>query len=85
MISRLRNGAHALALALASAMAPGCGASPYGYSGSALLADLRASGPSSSDADVVGRWTLGELFAPGGSAERAAAGRKRLDALAQIA
>ncbi len=66
-------------------MAPGCGASPYGYSGSALLADLRASGPSSSDADVVGRWTLGELFAPGGSAERAAAGRKRLDALAQIA
>jgi len=45
------------------------------------LADLRASGRGSSDAEVVGKWALSEMLAPGGSAEQAAAARQRLESL----
>lgn len=37
---------------------------------------------SSSDGEVVGRWLLGELFAPGGDAARAKEARSRLDSIA---
>jgi tetratricopeptide (TPR) repeat protein len=43
------------------------------------LAALRASGRTSGDGDVVGRWALSEMIAPGGSAEQAALARRRLD------
>jgi tetratricopeptide (TPR) repeat protein len=62
----------------------GCGAR-YGTTGSARLTDLRAWAPNSRDADVVGRWMLAEMFAPGGDADLAAAGRKRIEAIAQAA
>ncbi|MFW5739897.1 MAG: tetratricopeptide repeat protein, partial [Myxococcota bacterium] len=38
----------------------------------------RRDGPTSSDADIVGRWLLSELIAPNSSAERAGKARKRL-------
>jgi len=48
----------------------------------ASLSVLRATGPTSNDGEVVGRWALAENFAPGGSADQAAAARKRLDLVA---
>src|SRR5262249_55144100 len=46
------------------------------------LAALRRAGEGSNDGEAVGRWLLGELFAPGGGATRATAARKRLDSIA---
>jgi tetratricopeptide (TPR) repeat protein len=43
------------------------------------IADLRASARSSSDGELVGRWALSEMLAPGGTAEQAEAARRRLD------
>jgi cellulose synthase operon protein C len=47
----------------------------------APLAAMRREGASSSDGEVVGRWLLGELFAPGGSAAGVKQARRRLDGL----
>ncbi|MCS6900359.1 MAG: hypothetical protein RMJ98_13845 [Myxococcales bacterium] len=44
-------------------------------------AAARQLGPTSSDGEVVGRWLLAELLAPGGSAEGARRARARLDDL----
>jgi hypothetical protein len=43
--------------------------------------DARKLGPASADGEVVGRWLLGELISPGGSAEAAQRARARLDEL----
>jgi tetratricopeptide (TPR) repeat protein len=43
------------------------------------LAVQRASGRSSGDGEVVGRWALSEMLAPGGDTRQAEAARKRLD------
>jgi tetratricopeptide (TPR) repeat protein len=59
----------------------GCRASISGAPKSASLADLRALGHASLDGEVVGRWALAEMFAPGGTAQQAGAARKRLDAV----
>lgn len=42
------------------------------------LSKLRSQGRSSSDGEVVGRWLLDEMFAPGGTAKGAEDARKRL-------
>jgi hypothetical protein len=47
----------------------------------ASLSDLRSSGRTSSDPEVVGRWALAEELAPGGTADQAAAARARLESL----
>ncbi len=44
-------------------------------------AELRDSAKESTDAELVGRWLLTELVAPGGRVEQARAARKRLDEL----
>ncbi|HVY45869.1 MAG TPA: DUF3857 domain-containing protein, partial [Minicystis sp.] len=46
------------------------------------LVAMRDAAAQSSDGEVLGRWLLGELYAPGGTAARASAARKRLDAAA---
>ncbi len=65
---------------LATAASLGCGASMQVGPVAPALADLRSIGRTSNDAEVVGRWALAEELAPGGTAEQAAAARKRLDA-----
>jgi tetratricopeptide (TPR) repeat protein len=42
---------------------------------------LRAIARTTADGEVVGRWALSEMFAPGGTAPEAAAARARLDAV----
>jgi hypothetical protein len=60
----------------------GCGAAMPRPSTVEPLADLRAGGRTSSDGELVGRWALSEMIAPGGSAELALSARKRLDVVA---
>jgi tetratricopeptide (TPR) repeat protein len=48
---------------------------------SPALAGLRASAGASRDGEVVGRWALMEMLAPGGTAANAESARKRLDAV----
>ncbi len=47
--------------------------------GLSSLSQLRAGGARSHDAELVGRWALAEMLAPGGEAARAASARARLD------
>ena len=49
--------------------------------GGSSLGELRRMGRGSSDGEVVGRWALSEMFAPGGSAENASLARRRLETL----
>jgi cellulose synthase operon protein C len=75
-VARVRRVAVAVIL---GAAALGCGAAaprPPVWEG---LASQRAAGPVSTDADVVGRWALSEMVAPGGLAAEAAIARRRLD------
>lgn len=73
----------ALLAAAVLATALGCGhAAPPAQ---APLANLRASARASNDGEVVGRWALTEMLAPGGDAGQAMAALKRLDALAKTA
>jgi cellulose synthase operon protein C len=65
---------------LVAASALACGASMPATAASPRIGELRSIGPTSNDAEVVGRWALAEEFSPGGSAAQAAAARKRLDA-----
>jgi hypothetical protein len=48
----------------------------------APLAEQRASGHGSGDGEMVGRWALSELLAPGGDIREAETARKRLDLVA---
>jgi tetratricopeptide (TPR) repeat protein len=70
-----------VALAAATTMvgAGGCGGAAPRAVVAPSLADLRADARGSSDGELVGRWALTEMLAPGGTAEGAAAARQRLD------
>lgn len=57
-----------------------CGAASPAGRGDPLAA-LRDAAEGSDDADVVGRWVLGELLVPGGDATRAVRARKHLETL----
>jgi len=65
---------------LAMAMA-GCGASGRRGPATPPLTDLRAMARTSADGEVVGRWALSEVLAPGGTAADAGVARTRLDAV----
>ncbi|MBX3201484.1 MAG: tetratricopeptide repeat protein [Labilithrix sp.] len=69
-------GAALAALALSTALGA-CGGAPEARTPIAL-AKLRSQGRSSSDGEVVGRWLLDEMFAPGGTAKGADEARSRL-------
>jgi tetratricopeptide (TPR) repeat protein len=57
-----------------------CSGGPaYPTSAAMPLSGLRALGPNSNDGELVGRWALAEVLYPGGSADRAAEARKRLN------
>lgn len=64
------------AIALVAA-AGACGGPPPS-STPVAISKLRSAGRSSSDGEVVGRWLLDELFAPGGTAKGAEEARQRL-------
>jgi hypothetical protein len=68
------------ALAALSVAASGCGASRP-RTGEPPLSALRSAGKTSTDGEVVGRWALTEMLAPGGTAANAEIARKRLGAL----
>jgi tetratricopeptide (TPR) repeat protein len=57
---------------------PGCGSGAPTVASPASIASLRSEGKSSSDGEVVGRWALAEMVAPGGTASEAAAAEARL-------
>jgi len=61
----------------------GCSASTQRGAPASPLAGLRAVGRVSTDADVVGRWALMEVLAPGGSVDEAETARRRLDGLSR--
>jgi hypothetical protein len=71
----------ASAIALATTMLACSAAMPH-PSTPERLETLRAIGRSSTDGELVGRWALSEMVAPGGSAEQAAIARGRLENLA---
>jgi tetratricopeptide (TPR) repeat protein len=62
-------------------VAAGCGGGGAKSASPSSLADLRAAGKTSGDGEVVGRWALAEMMAPGGTADQAGAARARLDAV----
>jgi tetratricopeptide (TPR) repeat protein len=68
-------------LVLALALLACCGGTARQAASPVALESLRAQGEESTDGEVVGRWALGEMYAPGGTAERAQAARKRLEAI----
>ncbi|HEY1696455.1 MAG TPA: hypothetical protein VGG39_30040 [Polyangiaceae bacterium] len=74
-----RTGLLALAGVVTAIAATGCGASMTANVGAPTIGDLRSSGHASSDGEVVGRWALAELLAPGGTAQEAERARKRLE------
>jgi len=73
----LRLGAAALLFALAGS-ASSCRDAASGSS-NASLASLRSDGASSTAGEVVGKWALAEMLAPGGTAKEASRARTRLD------
>ena len=66
-------------LATSAAMVIACGG-PGANAPPASLEALRRAAASSDDVDVVGRWALGEMTAPGGDAKRASAAVAKLAA-----
>jgi tetratricopeptide (TPR) repeat protein len=71
--------ARALALlGVALALAVGCGGAMPASSVPASVGALRADAKSSGDGEVVGRWALAEMLAPGGDGAHAREARKRL-------
>lgn len=56
---------------------------PAGAAPGATIDELRAAGRTSDEGEVVGRWLLDEMLAPGGAVAQAEAARKRLDAIGQ--
>jgi tetratricopeptide (TPR) repeat protein len=75
VVGRVLAGAAGIALVVA------CGAGTPREAASPSLADLRADARNSGDGEPIGRWALAEMLAPGGTAEQAAAARKRLDSV----
>ncbi|MCC6216376.1 MAG: hypothetical protein IT376_16060 [Polyangiaceae bacterium] len=67
-------------LLIAGALGAGCGATDARAPGPAI-AELRRDGAATKDAELAGRWLLGELVSPGGDAKEAGRARARLDSL----
>jgi tetratricopeptide (TPR) repeat protein len=61
-----------------------CGSPTYPATQPMSLSALRAAAASSSDGELVGRWALAELLAPGGSGDRAAAALKKLSTTKRV-
>ncbi len=76
----MRPFSHAAAWALSLALLGGC-AAHTGTTKSEGVESLRKGGEASADSAYVGRWLLAELIAPGGSTERAARAKSRLEKL----
>jgi tetratricopeptide (TPR) repeat protein len=70
-----------LGVATLACAAAGCAGAIPVRAPSAPVADVRAAGKTSTDGEVVGRWTLAEMLAPGGTANDARAARTRLETL----
>jgi tetratricopeptide (TPR) repeat protein len=68
----------ALLTAFVIALAAGACGGPPGASAPAELAKLRSKARTSTDGEVVGRWLLDEMLAPGGTAAGAKEARERL-------
>jgi tetratricopeptide (TPR) repeat protein len=69
------------AIGAAVAVCAGCTHSSATTAGAASIEDERRVAVASEDGDVVGRWALREMLAPGGTAAQASAARKRLNAV----
>src|SRR5262245_48829436 len=69
-----------LAASVAGA-ALGCAASTP--KSQAPIGEFRAQAKTSKSGETVGRWLLGELVSPGGTADQAGLARQRLDGIAQ--
>lgn len=67
------------AAAVVCSTSAGCSRSTATTANSPSIDDARRVGKTSVDGDVVGRWALREMLAPGGTAAQAAAARKRLN------
>ncbi|HEY1533955.1 MAG TPA: hypothetical protein VGF76_08045, partial [Polyangiaceae bacterium] len=76
----MRPFSYAAAWALSLALFSGCAARSQSAKTEGVES-FRKSGESSADSGYVGRWLLAELIAPGGSAERAARAKIRLEKL----
>jgi tetratricopeptide (TPR) repeat protein len=72
----------AILWALSSAMSMACAPPADPSTRATSLALLRAEGPLSSNDDLVGRWALMEILAPGGRPEKANEARRRLESMA---
>ncbi len=64
---------------LSLAVIAGCASSPPPLASTAAIGSIRSDGKSSDDGEVVGRWALTEMFAPGGNAGEMNAAVKRLE------
>jgi tetratricopeptide (TPR) repeat protein len=73
----LRSSFAVLGAALVTTVLGACGGMPEGRTPVAL-SKLRSEGKSSKNGEVVGRWLLDELFAPGGTAKNAEEARTKL-------
>lgn len=71
----------ALAVAGACLVAAGCAAAGSSAIRPPVVAQMRALAQTSDDGEIVGRWALSEMLAPGGRADLAAQARKRLELL----
>ena len=69
-------------LCIATAGLSGCASAPS-RSASVSTSDLRVAATASTDGELVGRWALSELVAPGGDAAQAAKAIARLDGMPQ--
>lgn len=77
-LRRLRAAARTCAAVLAITAAGACGGAPPPAD---PLAAMREAAAEAADGEAVGRWLLGEMYAPGGTPARATEARKRLSAL----
>lgn len=81
LLRSLRAAARASALCLAIAASGACAATPPPDP----LVAMREAAERTADGETLGRWLLGELFAPGGDPARASLARKKLEELAPAA
>ena len=70
-----------LRLVLVAVALAGCGAASRDVASPVALESLRKEAEESKDGEVVGRWALGEMYAPGGTADHAQAARSRLETI----
>ena len=80
-MSALSAWARGLLAAAVATIAVGCAGANSAQPLVPLASELRAAGKTSSDGELVGRWALAEMLAPGGTAAEAQTARTRLEAL----